>query len=308
MNAVSLNHLSKTYPGGKEAVRQVCLELEEGSVFGFLGPNGAGKTTTVKLLNGMLNSTGGSCRVLGLDPSREPEKVHALSGVVTEHAQMYDHLTGLENLVFYASVFGVPSREARERALGLLKEMELEEAKDQKLSAYSTGMRQRLSLARALIHHPRILFLDEPTSGLDPENAQNVNRMISQLAKNQGITVFLCTHQLRYAQEICTRYGLMEQGRLLASGSLKQLRESILPGVSLQIRASALPAEGTLSKILTKTGEDLYETAIRSEEEIPGLVRQMVNQGGQIYSVTARRPSLEDIYFALTASEKEESL
>lgn len=308
MNAVSLNHLSKTYPGGKEAVRQVCLELEEGSVFGFLGPNGAGKTTTVKLLNGMLNPTGGSCRVLSLDPSREPEKVHALSGVVTEHAQMYDHLTGLENLVFYASVFGVPSREARERALGLLKEMELEEAKDQKLSAYSTGMRQRLSLARALIHHPRILFLDEPTSGLDPENAQNVNRMISQLAKNQGITVFLCTHQLRYAQEICTRYGLMEQGRLLASGSLKQLRESILPGVSLQIRASALPAEGTLSKILTKTGKDLYETAIRSEEEIPGLVRQMVNQGGQIYSVTARRPSLEDIYFALTASGREESL
>lgn len=308
MNAVSLNHLSKTYPGGKEAVRQVCLELEEGSVFGFLGPNGAGKTTTVKLLNGMLNATGGSCRVLGLDPSREPEKVHALTGVVTEHAQMYDHLTGLENLVFYASVFGVPGREARERALGLLKEMELEEAKDQKLSAYSTGMRQRLSLARALIHHPRILFLDEPTSGLDPENAQNVNQMISQLAKNQGITVFLCTHQLRYAQEICTRYGLMEQGRLLASGSLKQLRESILPGVSLQIRASALPAEGTLSKILTKTGEDLYETAIRSEEEIPGLVRQMVNQGGQIYSVTARRPSLEDIYFALTASGREESL
>ena len=150
--------------------------------------------------------------------------------------------------------------------------------------------------------------LDEPTSGLDPENAQNVNQMISQLAKNQGITVFLCTHQLRYAQEICTRYGLMEQGRLLASGSLKQLRESILPGVSLQIRASALPAEGTLSKILTKTGEDLYETAIRSEEEIPGLVRQMVNQGGQIYSVTARRPSLEDIYFALTASGREESL
>ena len=87
MNAVSLNHLSKTYPGGKEAVRQVCLELEEGSVFGFLGPNGAGKTTTVKLLNGMLNPTGGSCRVLGLDPSREPEKVHALTGVVTEHAR-----------------------------------------------------------------------------------------------------------------------------------------------------------------------------------------------------------------------------
>ena len=123
MNAVSLNHLSKTYPGGKEAVRQVCLELEEGSVFGFLGPNGAGKTTTVKLLNGMLNPTGGSCRVLGLDPSREPEKVHALSGVVTEHAQMYDTLTGLENLTFFGALFGLDAKASKSRAQALLEEV-----------------------------------------------------------------------------------------------------------------------------------------------------------------------------------------
>ena len=196
MEAVVLEHLSKTYSGGKEAVRQVSLFLGKGEVFGFLGPNGAGKTTTVKLLNGMLLPTAGSCRVLGNDPAREPEKVHARSGVVTEHAQMYDNLTGLQNLMFYAAIFGMAEEQARERANELLGQLGLEEAKDQKLSAYSTGMRQRLSLARALLHRPEALFLDEPTSGLDPESAQNVNRLIRRLAKEEGITVFLCTHQL----------------------------------------------------------------------------------------------------------------
>ena len=218
MNAVELHNLSKTYPGGKQAVRDVSLSLEPGEVFGFLGPNGAGKTTTVKLLNGMLTPTEGTCRVLGADPAREPEKVHAVSGVVTEHARMYDNLTGMQNLIFYAELFGLPADEAAGRAEALLREMELEEAKDRKLAAWSTGMRQRLSLARALIHGPKILFLDEPTSGLDPESAQNVNRMIREMARNSGITVFLCTHQLRYAQEICTRYGLIEEGQLGLEG------------------------------------------------------------------------------------------
>lgn len=233
MEAVVLEHLSKTYPGGKEAVRQVSLALGEGEVFGFLGPNGAGKTTTVKLLNGMLTPTAGSCRVLGSDPAREPEKVHARSGVVTEHAQMYDNLTGLQNLMFYASIFGMAEGQARGRANELLRQLGLEDAKDQKLSAYSTGMRQRLSLARALIHRPEALFLDEPTSGLDPESAKNVNRLIRRLAKEEGITVFLCTHQLRYAQEICTRYGLMEEGRLLAMGTLEELRRQVCPTITL---------------------------------------------------------------------------
>ena len=137
---------------------------------------------------------------------------------------MYENLTGLENLVFYAELYGISADEAARRSESLLKEMELEEAKDRKLAAWSTGMRQRLSLARALIHRPKILFLDEPTSGLDPESAQNVNRMIREMAENSGITVFLCTHQLRYAQEICTRYGLIEEGRLLAEGTLDKLR------------------------------------------------------------------------------------
>ncbi len=301
MNAVALENLSKTYTGGKQAVKQIRLTLEQGEVFGFLGPNGAGKTTTVKLLNGMLAPSEGSCRVLGVNPADEPEKVHAVSGVLTEHAQMYDNLTGMQNLLFYAAVFGIPAGEGKERAKDLLRQLGLEEAKDRKLSAYSTGMRQRLSLARALIHRPQVLFLDEPTSGLDPESAQNVNQLIRELATKEGVTIFLCTHQLRYAQEICTRYGLIEEGRLLAAGTLEQLQGKIPSGTTLQIRAAHMPKGLPLRCI----GKNQYETTIQCGEEIPRLVRQIVEGGGDIYYVSERKPSLEDIYFALTAKKKE---
>lgn len=301
MDTVVLQDLSKTYPGGKQALRQISLSLEQGEVFGFLGPNGAGKTTTVKLLNGMLAPSQGKIRVLDLDPAKQPEKIHALSGVVTEHAQMYDHMTGMQNLIFYASVFGMPKDQAKSRAEALLSRLDLMEARDRKLAAYSTGMRQRLSLARALIHRPQVLFLDEPTSGLDPESAHRVNRMIRELAQNEGITVFLCTHQLRYAQEICTRYGLIEEGRLLAAGTLDQLRKRAFSGLTLQIRAARLP----IGLPLRKRNADQYEMDIQSEEEIPALVRRIVEGGGQIYAVSTQYPSLEDIYFALTARGKE---
>ena len=165
-------------------------------------------------------------------------------------------------------------------------------------------MRQRLSLARALIHQPKVLFLDEPTSGLDPESAQNVNQMIHNLASEQGITVFLCTHQLRYAQEICTRYGLIEEGSLLACGTLEELRSRVLSGATLCIRSSSIPHKLPFHQ----TGERQFEMGIQSEDEIPGIVRQIVENGGDIYAVTVKKPSLEDLYFALTANRRKEEL
>lgn len=296
MDAIVMEGLSKVYEGGRKAVDSLCLTLRRGEVFGFLGPNGAGKTTTVKLLTGMLAPSAGSCCVCGIDPAREPERVHALSGVVTEHAQMYDTLTGLQNLLFYASVFGVPAGESRERAEGLMERMGLSGAKDKKLSAYSTGMRQKLSLSRALIHRPEVLFLDEPTSGLDPESVQNVNCLIHSLAREQGLTVFLCTHQLRYAQEICTRYGLLEEGRLLACGTLNELCSETLPGITLKIRASRAPRTRPCRRI----GESEFEIGIQSEKETPQIVREIVEDGGDVFHVSAIQPSLEDVYFALT--------
>ncbi|MCL2812005.1 MAG: ABC transporter ATP-binding protein [Clostridia bacterium] len=289
MKAVIAENLSKTYASGKEAVKSIGFSLDQGEVFGFLGPNGSGKTTTVKLLNGMLSPTGGSCRVFDMDPSAKPEQIHAISGVVTEHAQMYDNMTGLQNLLFYGALFGVSPAQSKDRALALLSELDLMDAKDRKLAAYSTGMRQRLSLARAMIHQPKILFLDEPTSGLDPESVLSVNHMIKSLAKNDGATIFLCTHQLRYAQEICSSYGLIDEGVLLAAGSIEALRSLVFSGMTVSI----------------KTGEQQYEINVQSEDEIPLVVKRIVDEGGSVYHVSARRLSLEEIYFALLEKKGE---
>lgn len=301
MKAVVIDYMSKIYPGGKKAVDNISITLEQGEVFGFLGPNGAGKTTTIKVLNGMLTPSAGSCRVLGIDPTLNPEKVHGLSGVVTEHAQMYDNLTGIQNLIFYASAFGKSSGQSERHAESLLEKLNLSDAKDKKLTTYSTGMRQRLSLARALIHQPKVLFLDEPTSGLDPESAQSVNKLIQSLARDKGMTIFLCTHQLRYAQEVCTSFGLMNQGTLLASGSLEQLRSKVISGMKVKIKASKLP--GSLS--YRKIGERNFEMDIQTEEEIPHIVSSIVEEGGDVYHVSMKRPSLEDIYFNLIEKEKQ---
>lgn len=301
MQTITIQNLSKTYETGKEAVKNLSLSLQAGEVFGFLGPNGAGKTTTVKLLTGILTPTSGTCRVFDLNPQTEANRVHAVSGIVTEHAQMYDHLTAMENLMFYASTFGINRSEAKKRSETLLAEFELTDAKDQKLASFSTGMRQRLSLARALIHRPSILFLDEPTSGLDPENAQRVHQMIRKLASEEHIAVFLCTHQLRYAQEVCTRYGLMDEGTLLVTGTLEELRTSTFSGQTLSIRADRLPA----GLPFVSCGDSFYTTSIRSEQEIPDLIRTLVVQGVNLYEVSVKKPSLEDIYFALTAKQTE---
>lgn len=298
MNAIKVDNLVKIYPRGIVAVDGISFSLNKGEIFGFLGPNGAGKTTTVKLLCGMLEPTVGNCNVLGIDSFRESGKLHQLSGVVTEHAQMYNHLTGLENLMFYGTLFGLSKSESEERAKILLQRLNLDDAGQRRLSGYSTGMRQRLSFARAILHSPEILFLDEPTSGLDPESAQNVNALISELS-SLGTTVFLCTHQLKYAQELCTSYGLMSKGHLLATGNLKQLRNVVSNGVRVRINATRVPE----SELYEKISQNEYIVKLVSEEQIPGVVRAIVECGGDVYNVSAEQMSLEEIYFSLIEKE-----
>ena len=296
--AVFANGLSKRY-GERLALDRLSLSLSPGSVFGFLGPNGAGKTTTVKLLTGLLTPTEGACSVFGLDPCREPEKVHALCGVVTESARLYPQLSGLENLSFFGELCGLPRAAARERAESLLRRLGLWEAAFLAAGAYSTGMAQRLSLARALVGEPKLLFLDEPTSGLDPESAQAVNELIAEQAAQEGVTVFLCTHQLRYAQDLCGSYGILHHGTLLALGDLSSLAEQagchshavfrlgqgeVLPGFSLQ--------------------EGFFRRPLRSEEEMPALVREAVQAGLHVYEARLERPALEDVYFRFVGHEE----
>lgn len=294
MSAVLAENLSKVYTGGNKAVDSISFRLERGEIFGFLGPNGAGKTTTIKLLCGMLAPSSGSCRVFDIDPTQNPEKLHQMVGVITEHAQMYDHLSGMDNLIFYGTLFGMNKSDCEKRAKNLLERLDLTDAQHHKLSAYSTGMRQRLSLARAMMHSPKILFLDEPTSGLDPESAQNVNTLIQELAEG-GTTIFLCTHQLRYAQEICTTYGLMNKGSLFATGNIEKLRTMVSPKVKVRVKASRIPNNMEYEKI----GEHTYDISVNSEDEIPLIVKRIVEAGGDIYHVSTEKMSLEEIYFSL---------
>lgn len=300
MNAIEINQLTKIFPPQKTAVDHISLSVEKGAVFGFLGPNGAGKTTTVKLLTGMLGADSGSASVLGLDPAGDSVEIHAKSGVVTEHAGMYDTLTGIQNLTFFGEVFGLDKDAGRSRGMERLGQLDLTDAADKKLGTYSTGMRQRLSLARALMHRPEVLFLDEPTSGLDPESTKNVNELIRTLAEDSGTTVFLCTHQLRYAQEICTSYGLIDNGRLLACGDLEYLRSLVFAGHKVRFKTNIFPAHIPHQKL----GPNEYEASLDSEEQIPDVIREIVKAGGDIYHVSSRRLSLEDIYFALIENQR----
>ena len=302
MKAINVEALSKAFSGGTVAVDGISFSLNQGEIFGFLGPNGAGKTTTVKLLCGMLTPSGGKCQVLGIDPTQNPEQLHQKVGVVTEHAQMYDHMTALENLQFYGTLFGMNRSECADRAKLLLHRLELADVMNRKLATYSTGMRQRLSLARALLHRPQILFLDEPTSGLDPESAQNVNSLIQEQAA-EGITVFLCTHQLRYAQEICTTYGLMDKGHLFATGNITELRAMVSANRRVRVKASCLPKD----MVYKEVGDHMYDIDVASEHDIPLIVKRIVEAGGDLYQVSEQQMSLEEIYFSLINREHAET-
>lgn len=293
--AVHAQSLGKSYDGAVYALHDLSLEIPGGTVFGFLGPNGAGKTTTVKLLNGLLKPTEGSCTVLGLSPQQKPAELHRLCGVVTETARMYGRLTGMENLNFFGRAFGLERRDCRERAEELLKRLDLWDSRDKCLSAYSTGMAQRLSLARALIGKPKLLFLDEPTSGLDPESSLTVNSMIAYLARQEGITVFLCTHQLRYAQDLCESYGILHRGKLLACGDLEALSRE----VGLPLRAELRLKEGKAPEGLERLEGGWWRAELADEEDMPAVLRRAVSSGCDVFEARISRPTLEDVYFRL---------
>lgn len=294
-NAIAITRLSKTYDGTTYALHDLTLEVPEGAVFGFLGPNGAGKTTTVKLLTGLLRPTEGSCTVLGVSPAEKPEEVHRSCGVMTETAKSYGRLSGRENLMFFGRTFGMDEKSSGVRAEELLKLLDLWDARDKRLSAYSTGMAQRLSLARALINHPKVLFLDEPTSGLDPESSQTVNSLIRKLANSEGTTVFLCTHQLRYAQDLCMSYGILHKGALLAVGDLESLRSE----TGMPLRAAFRLRDGAVPPGLEHRPDGWWQSDLSDESQMPKLLRNLVESGQEVFEARLLKPTLEDVYFQL---------
>lgn len=287
------------------AVNEVSFAVEPGEVFGMLGPNGAGKTTLVRLLNGVIEPDGGAARVLGFDPRTQGEDVRRQTGVLTETPALYERLSARDNLLFFGALYGVPQADLPRRVDDLLERFGLADRANDRVGGYSKGMKQRLALARTLIHQPRLLFFDEPTAGLDPEAALQVTTLIQELSHRDGRTVFLCTHNLEEAQRLCDRVAVINQGRLLAVGTAEQLARGLWQGLWVDVSLLA-PSDGLPERLRALPGvldisADGLELAVQVAEEaaIPGLVAGLVAAGAPVKRVSPREHSLQEIYFKL---------
>ncbi|TVR73996.1 MAG: ABC transporter ATP-binding protein [Sphaerobacteraceae bacterium] len=291
--------------GERLALDSVTLSVSAGEVFGLLGHNGAGKTTAVRLLNGLLTPTSGVAQVLGLSPVDDGPQIRARTGVLTETPALDDRLTGRENLRFFARVFGLSREEATQRTDELIEMFGLSDRGGEQVAMYSRGMRQRIALARTMLHKPEILFLDEPTSGLDPVASRQVQDMVIAL-QNQGTTILLCTHNLEEAERVCNRVAVLEQGRVIALGSPRELASEVSPP-QIEIEVDPAHKESAASliselhpELILKTDE---ETLVRIEglarSDIPVVLRALALREIDVYQVTSQQLSLEDVYFAL---------
>ena len=223
--AVEVQNLVKTY-NGITAVDGVNFKVREGEIFGFLGPNGAGKTTTVRMLTGIIKPDSGKIRVLGYDIEKEPLKAKEYLGVVPETSNAYVDLSAKQNLLLMAGLYGVPKKDAEDRAVELLRKFNLYERRDDKVKGFSKGMKQRLILAMALINDPKLLFLDEPTSGLDVQSSHLIREMLLKLL-GEGKTIFLTTHNLEEANKLCGRVAIISHGEIAVINTPDNLRKMI---------------------------------------------------------------------------------
>ncbi len=306
---IDVIELQRTF-GENRAVDGMTFHVEPGEVFGLLGPNGAGKTTTVRLLNGILPPSGGTMRVFDLDPATQGELVRKQTGVLTETPSHYERLSARENLEFFGTLTEIPAAELPRRVDEMLTFFDLAQRAEDKVETFSKGMKQRLALARALIHKPPLLFLDEPTSGLDPEAAQQVNDLIAGLSRSSKQTVVLATHNLLDAQRLCDRVAILNKGRILAIGSLDELARNLWPVTWVdivlfgEVAESALGVVSALRGVIQAAAEnDSLAIQVEAQEVIPEVVAVLVRENVPILKVNPRDYNLEDIYFALQAGE-----
>jgi ABC-2 type transport system ATP-binding protein len=304
---ISTSNLTRRF-GEKNAVDELTFTVQAGEIFGFLGHNGAGKTTTVRLLNGVIEASSGEARVLGLDPQKDGPNVRARTGVLTETPSLDERLSARDNLTFYADLYNVAQAKVAGRVNSLLAEFELAERADEKVGSYSKGMKQRLALARALLHKPEVLFLDEPTSALDPLAARHVHELVGNLARREGCTVFLCTHNLVEAQMLCDRVAVMEHGQLVAMGTPAELVRRYVTRVDVDLEVDpaqselALQALSDYPKLVIKAPrreKDVLSLTLSGRAAIPELLCALVQKGLRVYRLAPHEADLEEVYFAL---------
>ena len=305
MVIIETSGLSRDF-GKTAAVEDVTLAVEAGEVLGFLGPNGAGKTTTIRMLAGMIAPTKGHAIVAGHRTDRDVEQLHEVVGMLTQAPGLYDRLSARRNLGYFAGFY--PSIEPQSQTEKYLKLMGLWERRDSKVGTFSKGMKQRLALARALVHEPKVLFLDEPTAGLDPEAAGEVRQLIRTL-REEGRTIFFSTHNLNEAEMLCSRIAVIHT-KLLALDTPEQLRrrffrrQIIVQLESLDAKVMEVVKKLPFVQEVRGEGSQLILELTDSEHNRPELVKAIVEVGGRVIGVSEKQYPLEDVYLRLIREEK----
>lgn len=305
--AVRTMDLSKHF-GVVHALDQVTLEIPRGIIFGFLGPNGSGKTTTIRLLLGLLEPTSGHAEVLGYSTRTQASEIRQRTGALLEHCGLYERLSAADNLDLYGRFWRLSPDARRARTKELLTDLDLWDRRGELVAAWSRGMKQKLAIARALLHRPELVFLDEPTAGLDPIAAAALRDHLSRLATNEGVTVFLTTHNLAEAERLCALVGVVRAGRLLAVAPPSQL-SATRDSPRIEITGSGL-TDGMLAMLtacrgVTSARADgrCLTVNLQRAADIPPTVGALVGAGFQVESVRNSAGSLEDVFQSLIEAQ-----
>ena len=307
-HAIEAAGLVKTYPGDVRALDGLGFEVETGTVFGMLGPNGAGKSTTVKILTTLSRPDAGRAVVAGFDVAQRPNDVRRAIGVVAQRSGVDREATGRENLRLQGRLFGMGGRDLEVRASELLERLGLSEAADRIVKTFSGGMQRRLDIALGLVHQPTVLFLDEPTTGLDPEVRADMWEMITRLATDEGLTIFLTTHYLEEADRLAGRLAIVDRGRIVAEGTPDELKGD-LKGDAIMVELTDPDGEGRVTPAMEPLadvrevrvdGKTLHARSDDGARAVPTVLQALEAAGAPVTSVTVSRPSLDDVYLRLT--------
>ncbi len=303
-SAISIKKIKKKY-GAVTALDDLSLEVPTGCIFGFLGPNGAGKTTTIHLLLGLLQPSAGSLTVLGYDSQSQADQIRTHTGALLEHTGIYEQLSAEDNLEFFSRAFRMPEKERKNRIQELLTEMGLWERRADRAGSWSRGMKQKLALARALLHRPRLVLLDEPTTGLDVQSAVAIREDLRRLANSEKATIFLTSHNMEEVEKLCDRIAIIQAGRVVAQGKPDELKartgstriEIQGRGFNTQI-LDDVRGNPSIAGLKTQNGQLIID--LIREADLSDIVSTLVSNGAQIEEVRRTRASLEEVFLELT--------
>jgi len=287
--------------GNREILKGISFTVEKGDIFGYLGPNGAGKTTTIRILLGLFRADSGKMDILGQDIGLS--QIRRKIGFVLDLDGLYENMTAEQNMIFYSQIYGLS--DTGERIRKLLRMMNLENRSGDKVGAYSSGMRQRLALARSLVHDPEVLILDEPTAGVDPSGQIEIRQIMLDIVRNENKTIFLSSHNLDEVQRICNRIALIDRGEIKLYGELENLRRKMGSGVVIIETAQDIP-ELLLAELknlsnfgLKEKNERTLVLSPREGTEISDIISFLASRGVRIDEAVKKEASLEEMYAAI---------